>query len=116
MAASKNPLVRLRHIQDEIEGITKALTGVDRQAFLEDYVLRRAGERALLIISEAAKALPDGLTDRYPDIDWPGIRSLGNVLRHEYQAIDPDTLWLILTAKLAELAPIVSRMIRETDG
>jgi len=58
MAATKNPRAGLGHIRDEIEAITIALRGTSHDAFIDDYVLRRAAERALLIISEAAKALP----------------------------------------------------------
>jgi uncharacterized protein with HEPN domain len=111
MAATKNPLARLGHIRDEIEGMTAALRGVNHDAFVENYVLRRAAERALLIISEAAKALPQSLTDRYPEIDWRGVRGLGNVLRHDYERVDPGTLWEILSAKLPELAPVIARMM-----
>jgi uncharacterized protein with HEPN domain len=113
MAATKDALARLGHIRDEIEGITGALRGVEQGVFAKNYLLRRAAERALLIISEAAKALPNSLTDRYPAIDWRDVRGLGNVLRHDYQQVDADTLWEILTGKLPELAPIVERMIAD---
>jgi uncharacterized protein with HEPN domain len=115
MAASKNPLGRLGHIRDEIEGITVALRDINRDAFIENYVLRRAAERALLIISEAAKALPRDLTDRYPEIDWRGVRGLGDVLRHDYERVDPDTLWEILAEKLPELAPVIARMMNDLE-
>ena len=48
---------------------------------------RQPRERALLIISEAAKALPDDLLNQHPSVDWIGVRSLGNVLRHEYHTV-----------------------------
>jgi uncharacterized protein with HEPN domain len=115
MAATKNPLGRLGHIRDEIEGIAVALRGVDHDAFVENYLLRRAAERALQIISEAAKALSKDLTDRYPEIDWRGVRGLGNVLRHDYERVDADTLWEILSDKLPELAPVIARMIDDLE-
>jgi uncharacterized protein with HEPN domain len=111
--ASKNPLVRLRHILTEIESITPRLIGVDLQAFIEDYLLLRAGERALLIISEAAKSLPSQLTARYPEVDWRAVCGLGDVLRHDYNKVDPEVIWEILTGKLPELAPVIERMIRD---
>jgi uncharacterized protein with HEPN domain len=111
MAATKNPLGRLCHIRDEIEDITVAVRGTERDAFVKNYVLRRAAERALLIISEAAKTLPRDLTDGYPEIDWRG--GLGDVLRHDYERVDADTLWEILTEKLPTLAPVIARMIDE---
>jgi len=116
MAATKNPIVRLRHIQDEINGIVAALATSDRDTFRKSYVLLRAAERALLIISEAAKSLPEDLLKTYPEVDWIAVRALGNVLRHEYHAVDPDTLWEILHGKLPELGRVVTRMIGESPG
>jgi uncharacterized protein with HEPN domain len=116
MSATKNPVGRLGHIRDEIEDITVALRGTNRDSFVDNYLLRRAAERALLIISEAAKALPRELTDRYPEIDWRGVRGLGDVLRHDYERVDADTLWEILIEKLPELAPVIARMIEDLGG
>jgi uncharacterized protein with HEPN domain len=110
-AASKNPLVRLGHMRDEITSITAELKNVDRNGFTQNYLLVRAAERALLIISEAAKALPRDLVARYPEIDWRGVRGLGDVLRHDYSIVDADTLWEILTGKVPALAEVVGRMI-----
>lgn len=115
MTASRNPLFRLHHIADEIRNLTQALSGIDRPAFVNSYVLVRTAERALLIISEAAKALPDELTRRYPEIDWPALRGLGNVLRHDYQTVDAQTLREIVSRKVPELAPVVARMITDTS-
>jgi len=89
------------------------MAGSDAHGFANNYVVRRASERALLIISEAAKALPEDLIVKYPSIDWIGVQSLGNVLRHEYQTIDPDTLWEILTGKLPELESVIDLMISD---
>jgi uncharacterized protein with HEPN domain len=116
MPATRNPLVRLHHIKDEIDSITAALGGIDRNEFVNDYILNRAGERALQIIAEAARSLPDDLLRGYPEIDWPALRALGNVLRHEYHAVDADTLWEILRGKVAELAPIIDRMIQDLSN
>lgn len=83
MAATKNPLVRLYHIRDEIEGVAVMLSNLEFDRYAESYPTKRAVERALQIISEAVKALPDDLPARYPTTDWNRLRSLGNFLRHD---------------------------------
>jgi uncharacterized protein with HEPN domain len=113
MAATKNPLLRLFHIRDEIDGITSALQGVSFEQYQDDYTLRRAAERALQIISEATKSLPSGLLVRFPEAPWSAITGLGNVLRHEYQHIDDTRLWEILQVHLPKLAPVIIKMIDE---
>jgi uncharacterized protein with HEPN domain len=116
MNASKSPLARLRHIRYEIDGISGALRGVDLNRYLHDYLLQRGAERALLIISEAAKAIPVDLLLRYPEIDWRGVVQLGNVLRHEYPTVDAMVIWEIVTRKLPELSPVVDLMIRDLEN
>jgi uncharacterized protein with HEPN domain len=114
--ASRNPLIRLGHIRAEIHSITTRLIGVDGQTFVHDYLLLRAGERALLIISEAAKSLPRQLIARYPEVDWRAVCGLGDVLRHDYNKVDPEVIWEILIGKLPELAPVIERMIRDISS
>jgi uncharacterized protein with HEPN domain len=113
MVAAKNPLVRLRHIRDELDALAAATKGYSRERYVADYVVRRASERALLIISEAVKSLPKDLLVRYPEMAWPEIANLGNVLRHEYHMVDDETVWEILSRDLPELSPVIDRMISD---
>ena len=83
--------------------------GIDE--FDKSYSAVRTVERALQIISEAAKSLPDELIADYQGVDWVRIRALGNLLRHEYHFVDHRLIWSIATEKLPELAPTVEAMI-----
>jgi uncharacterized protein with HEPN domain len=111
----ENPLVRLYHIRDEIEGVAETLAGLNAETFAVSYPSKRTVERALQIVSEAVKALPDDLLARYPSIDWDRIRSLGNLLRHEYHHVDLGQLWLMAAEKLPELRPTIHLMIAELE-
>lgn len=111
MAASKSPKLRLLHIRDEIDGLATALNDVSFDAYRESYMLRRAAERALQIISEAAKALPPELRAQHPDAPWAAIIGIGNILRHEYQHLDDRRLWEIVTVLLPKLRPVILRML-----
>jgi uncharacterized protein with HEPN domain len=73
MAASKSPRLRLLHMRDEIESLSKELTGLRFEAYRESYSLRRTTERAIQIISEAARALPKDLRARYAETPWDDI-------------------------------------------
>jgi len=111
MAASGTPRIRLLHIRDEIDGVAAALRGVTFESYCESYTLRRTTERALQIISEAAKSLPPELTGRFPDAPWRGIIGIGNILRHEYQRVDNRLLWDIATVRLPELRVVILSML-----
>jgi uncharacterized protein with HEPN domain len=113
MAASKSPHLRLLHIRDEIDGMASALHNVTFADYQESYTLRRAAERAVQIVSEAARSLSPEMLARHSEAPWNAIIGIGNILRHEYQRVDDRRLWEIVTVHLPELRPVVMAMIDE---
>src|ERR1039457_3861011 len=85
---SKNPAQRLRDIIDNIDAIEVFTAQLDFPAFRADRKTVYAVVRALEIVSEASRRLPDELTERHPECDWVAIAAAGNVYRHEYEAVD----------------------------
>jgi uncharacterized protein with HEPN domain len=116
MAASKSPHLRLLHIRDEIDGMASALRNVTFAQYSESYTLRRAAERAVQIVSEAAKSLPPGMLAKHPEAPWNAIIGIGNILRHEYQRVDDRRLWDIVTVHLPQLRPVITAMIAEIES
>ena len=116
MAASKSPRARLLHIRDEIEGVAAIVGGLSFAQYEGSYIHRRAVERAVQIVSEAAKALPLDFLALYPAAPWTSIVGIGNILRHEYQRLDDKQLWEIATVHLPQLRPIVAQMLTELDA
>ena len=47
MAASKSPRLRLLHMRDEIESLSRELAGLSFETYRESYGLRRITERAI---------------------------------------------------------------------
>lgn len=114
MAASKTPRVRLLHIRDEIDELQSHIRGVGFDDFAANYLLLRATERAILIISEAVRTLADTMTANFPDIPWQAIRGIGNIIRHEYERVDPRVLWDVITHRLPPLRAAVATLIDRT--
>jgi uncharacterized protein with HEPN domain len=90
---SKNPAQRLRDILDNIDAIRSFAAGMDFSAFTRDRRTVYATTRALEIVSEASRRLPEDLKGRHPEIDWAAVAAAGNVYRHEYEAVDEAQLW-----------------------
>jgi uncharacterized protein with HEPN domain len=113
MAATANPRARLEHILFHIRGVADTVGSVEFDTYTSVYHMERTVERAVQIISEAVRALPPGLKDRYPDVEWTKIAAIGNILRHEYERVDPKAMWEIATVRLPELEKIITRMLAE---
>ena len=68
-----------------------------------DLIARRALEKCLLNLGEAAGRLSLPFKDRYPQIPWHAIVGLRNVLAHEYGAVDYRALWRVATRDVPKL-------------
>ena len=79
--------------------------------FAKDTKTQDAVERCLLRISEAARKL-EGIVDTIaPEQPWSDVRAVGNVLRHEYDAVNPDVIWNIIENDLGPLRQAVEKAI-----
>ena len=102
----------LRQMGEAIRWIESDIEGFDVTRFAGDRRARQLVERNLEILSEASRRLPEVLKATEPDVDWIALASLGNVLRHEYQRVDPVLLWTLLTDELDALGAAVRRLER----
>lgn len=84
-------------------GVRAATAGMSLDEFRKNWVVRHAVQRALEIISEASRRLPDDVTALRPEIPWPKVRAIGNLLRHEYHAVDDEVVWRIVQDDLPTL-------------
>jgi uncharacterized protein with HEPN domain len=69
----------LDFIEDILDAMEKAeamLSTVDFETFEEDYQLNFAVVRALEIVGEATKRLPESLRKQYPEIPWKDMAGM----------------------------------------
>ena len=101
---SSDPAQRFEDILLNIARIEEHTAGVDDEtAFEESHLVYDAVERCLERISEAAKKLGPVAETLCPEISWPNIRGLGNVLRHEYDGVESIRIWYVVQDDLPEL-------------
>jgi uncharacterized protein with HEPN domain len=96
----------LTDIVDAIEIIPSEMVGVTLAAFEADKRRRWVVERGIEIISEASRRLPQELELRHPEIPWPKVAGIGNILRHDYQDVAHDVLWHVVEENLPPLAKV----------
>jgi uncharacterized protein with HEPN domain len=73
--------------------VTDCVRGVSNEQFQSDRMLQFAVVRALEVIGEAARAVPEDVRRLAPDIAWPQVMSMRNKLAHRYFGVDLGIVW-----------------------
>ncbi len=97
-------------IEDILDAIDKILRFTERMSFEEfeaDDRTTYAVAMAFAIIGEAARHVPDAVQKRYADVPWVKMRSMRNVLIHDYPGVSWSIVWD--TAR-NDLPPLVPRL------
>jgi uncharacterized protein with HEPN domain len=100
---SRDPVLRLEDILANIELIQEYTRGLSYDEFARDRKSQDAVERCVTRISEAASKLEGSVESIIPDQPWSQIRAVGNVLRHEYDRVNPVFIWRIVSEDLPPL-------------
>ncbi len=100
----------LAEILEAIEGIETHTAGKSLENFERDWLLRLGIQRALEIVSEACRHIPDELLNLAPEVPWKKIRGIGNILRHEYHKIADDIIWVVVTENISPLKSAIERI------
>jgi uncharacterized protein with HEPN domain len=101
-------IVAIARIAEETENLTF-------EEFAANWRARYIVERALLIISEASRAIPESLKDKQADIRWIGVRDIGNVLRHQYASLSPSLIWNVVRDELPPLRAAVEAIQKDHE-
>jgi uncharacterized protein with HEPN domain len=110
----KDERVRLKHMLQAGTKAVALLGGRTRDQFEVDETLILALTRLLEILGEAAKAVPEELKAKAPEVPWKAITGTRDRLIHGYFDVDLDVVWAILTVDLPDLLPRLRRILDES--
>ena len=110
---SERLIRRYRDILDNIGRIERFTSEFNFEQFTQNEQTQFAVLHALLIISEAARRLASQAEALVPGQPWADIRALGNVLRHQYDDVDPAVVWRIVREDLPGLKQAIQRALAD---
>jgi len=93
----------IHDILEAIERVEEVTRDKSFSDFEASWQLRWLVQRAIEIISEASRAIPENLTGLRPEIPWQKVRGIGSVLRHEYSGLSDRIIWNVVVDELPRL-------------
>ena len=106
----------LVYIQDVVEAMSRVrffISGMDSQTFEQDIRTVYAVTRALEIIGEACKRVPEEIRDQYPAISWRAMAGMRDRLIHGYNNVNLTLVWETVNTHIPTLLPLFEQIIEE---
>ena len=100
---TNDPLVFIKHMIQNIENIELFSAKITKEDFLKDKLKQYAIVRAIEIIGEAAKNLPQPFKNSHPQVNWKDIIGTRDRIIHHYFGVDLDIVWEIIIKYIPDL-------------
>lgn len=104
----------IAYLQDILENV-KILDGflqnVSKEDFFGDLEKQFAVSRALEIAGEASAKLSENFRNEHSEIDWRGLKSMRNLLIHEYAYVDADEVWKACQVDVPDLKQKILKIL-----
>ncbi|KXS40170.1 MULTISPECIES: HepT-like ribonuclease domain-containing protein [Methanohalophilus] len=83
--------------------------------FIEDEKTQFAVIRAIEVIGEATKNIPESIKTEYPSIPWRNIAGMRDKMIHAYFGIDMDILWKTATEEIPQIEPQIMQILHKIE-
>jgi uncharacterized protein with HEPN domain len=106
------------YLLDMIENMIKTeefIGSLNYDDFEKDEKSYYAVIRAIEVIGEAAKHIPDDIRKRFPNIPWKDIAGMRDKAIHFYFGINIEKVWLVVKKDIPQLLPLLKDVLKELE-
>jgi len=103
----------LRDIRKAVDKAIEFTEGMKYESFHKDEKTVYATLRALEVIGEASKKVPDSIKDTYPEVPWREMAGIRDKLIHDYFGVNREVVWNTVQRDIPSLRPHIQQIISD---
>jgi uncharacterized protein with HEPN domain len=85
--------------------------GMDKTALSKDEEKQSAILYQVIIIGEATKRLSIAYRSQHPEVPWKDIAGMRDILAHQYDRVNLNTLWDVIQTDIPELLKLLQPLL-----
>lgn len=90
--------------------------GLDSKSLAENIEKQDAILRRITIIGEATKRLSKDFRNQHPTIPWKEMAGMRDVITHDYDEVDMDEVWKVISINLPELLNYIEPLMASNQN
>jgi uncharacterized protein with HEPN domain len=105
-------------ILDMVQAVQRALSygeGLTKAELKTNHEKQSAILYQILIIGEAVKRLSVEYRTQHPEVPWKAIAGMRDVLAHQYDTVDLETIWDVLHEELPVLLSSLEQLLPQKE-
>jgi uncharacterized protein with HEPN domain len=106
----------IQDIVDEMDRLERFVEGIDVDQLRADEKTAYAMMKALEIIGEAAKQVPESVRQRAPEVRWREMAGMRDRITHGYWSVDVALIWHTVHKRFPVERPVLRRLLDELDA
>lgn len=111
---NKTALKKIISYCNDIENIIDRF-GNSLEDFEKDFAFQYSCGMCIIQIGELTTRLTDDFKEKYSEIAWIQIKGLRNIYAHEYENVDFEEIWKIISEDIPDLKEKLQKILSEIE-